>query len=233
MFRIFLGITCIAVFINMETGNASEKNTSDSFPPADVNHSIVRELITPVSLLLAGTAVSTFPGLKKLELHVYNGFKPNRRYTATDDYLQYAPALAVFAADAWGAKGRYKPQQQVLLYGISNLGTAVIVQSMKRIIGRKRPDGSDNRSFPSGHTSTAFAAAEFLHQEFGHHSPWISVAGYTAAAATGYLRMYNNAHWLGDVLAGAAIGMGTTKLVYWIKKQRPLASKKKNTINKM
>jgi membrane-associated phospholipid phosphatase len=233
MIRLIFGITCLAVLFNIQAAQAIEKNVSDSIPHTEVNKPIGKKLIAPVSLLVAGTAVSTFPGLKKLELRVYNGFNPDRRYTAADDYIQYIPALAVLAADACGAKGIHKPKHQILLYGMSSLGTAAIVQSMKRIIGRERPDGSDNRSFPSGHTSTAFAAAEFLHQEFGHHSTLISIAGYTAAAVTGYLRMYNNAHWLGDVLAGAAIGMGTTKMVYWIKQKRSLAIQKKIAIGRL
>ena len=39
------------------------------------------------------------------------------------------------------------------------------------------------------------------------------------AAATGYLRLYNNHHWLGDVLAGAAIGMASTKFIYWMNRR--------------
>jgi hypothetical protein len=233
MFQLKIEIAIIAIFLSMKAALASENNIPDSIPHTTVIKPIGQQLIPSVSLLMAGTAVSTFPSLKKLEVRVYNGFKPDRHYISADDYLQYAPALAVFIADASGAKGIHKPHEQLWLYGISNLGTAVIVQSMKRIIGRERPDGSDNRSFPSGHTSTAFAAAEFLHQEFGHHSTLISIAGYSAAAVTGYLRMYNNAHWLGDVLAGAAIGMGTTKMVYWIKQKRSLAIQKKTAIGRL
>ena len=118
--------------------------------------------------------------------------------------------------DAAGLKGKNKPQQQFLFYALGNITATVIVQPMKRIIGRERPNKSDFHSFPSGHTSTAFVAAEFLHQEFGHYSHWISIAGYVTAATTGYLRMYNNEHWLGDVLAGAAIGMASTKFIYWM-----------------
>ena len=79
-----------------------------------------------------------------------------------------------------------------------------------------RPDGSTYNSFPSGHTATAFVGAEFMHQELGWHSPWYSFAGYTMATATGILRIANNRHWLGDVIAGAGIGMLTTKLSYLV-----------------
>jgi membrane-associated phospholipid phosphatase len=55
-----------------------------------------------------------------------------------------------------------------------------------------------------------------MHQEFKDSKPWLPVAGYVMACATGYLRMYNNKHWISDVLAGAGIGIGSTRLAYLI-----------------
>jgi len=210
----------MAALISFTQAYSNKIYHTDSIPNLRLEKNTSSQLILPSSLFLSGVLIASVPELNKLELSISNRFTPNKKHTNADDYLQYTPALAVFAADAFGLKGKNKPNQQLLMYGLSNVGTAVIVQSMKRIIGRERPDGSNKRSFPSGHTSTAFAAAEFLHQEFGKQSNWISFAGYAAASATGYLRMYNNAHWLGDVIAGAAIGLGTTKLIYWIKDSR-------------
>jgi membrane-associated phospholipid phosphatase len=175
-----------------------------------------KQWISPAVIFASGGAIAGIPALRKIEKSVYDGFNPTRKLTSIDDYTQYVPAAAVFAMDAAGLKGKNKPQQQFLLYALGNVTAAVIVQPMKRIIGRARPNKSDFHSFPSGHTSTAFVAAEFLHQEYGHYSPWISIAGYATAATTGYLRLYNNQHWLGDVLAGAAIGMASTKFIYWM-----------------
>lgn len=194
---------------------------TDSVP----GNNSVKQWIAPSALFATGVAIAGIPPLRKIEKTVYDGFNPSRKLTSIDDYTQYVPAAAVFAMDAAGLKGRNKPQQQLLLYALGNVTATVIVQPMKRIIGRERPNKSDFHSFPSGHTSTAFVAAEFLHQEYGHYSPWISIAGYTTAAATGYLRLYNNQHWLGDVLAGAAIGMASTKCIYWMK--RKIYNKKK------
>ena len=189
---------------------------SDSIPQQT---SSVKEFIVPSAIFLTGAGIAGIPAGRKIEKNVYDGFNPTRKLTSIDDYTQYVPAAAVFALDAAGLKGKNKPQQQLLLYALGNVTATVIVQPMKRIIGRERPNKSDFHSFPSGHTSTAFVAAEFLHQEFGHHSPWISIAGYATATATGYLRLYNNQHWLGDVLAGAAIGMASTKLIYWVNRE--------------
>jgi hypothetical protein len=66
--------------------------------------------------------------------------------------------------------------------------------------------------------------------EYKDRSPWYGIAGYSVAAVTGYLRMYNNKHWLSDVLAGAGFGIASTKIAYWAySKLRPhFYSKKKN-----
>jgi membrane-associated phospholipid phosphatase len=101
------------------------------------------------------------------------------------------------------------------MYGLSTIVTGGIVYSIKSISKVDRPDGSANNSFPSGHTTSAFAAAEFLHQEYKHRSPIYSILGYAAATTTGILRMYNNKHYLSDVIAGAGFGILSTKLVYF------------------
>jgi membrane-associated phospholipid phosphatase len=91
------------------------------------------------------------------------------------------------------------------MYAMS-LGLAnIVVMPVKHWTAERRPDSSDLLSFPSGHTATAFVSAEFLRQEYKHLSPWITTGGYAMAVLTGYLRMYNNKHWLSDVAAGAGI----------------------------
>ena len=186
--------------------------------------------IAPATLFISGSAIAGIPVLHQIEKAAYNGFNPNRRYTTIDDYTQYMPAIAVFVFDGVGIKGKHKPKTQLVLYAGSTLIGAGVTHSLKKIVNRERPNGANNRSFPSGHTATAFTAAELLHQEFGHISPWISIAGYTTASATAYLRMYNNQHWLGDVLAGAAIGMASTKFIYWVNQQLQARTANKKTL---
>ena len=82
--------------------------------------------------------------------------------------------------------------------------------------GVLRPDGSACNSFPSGHTFVAFTGAEIIRREYGKEYPWIAVAGYTVAVLVGAMRIYNNRHWAGDVLAGAGLGMLSVTLTYWI-----------------
>jgi membrane-associated phospholipid phosphatase len=87
---------------------------------------------------------------------------------------------------------------------------------LKKITNQLRPDSSAYTAFPSGHTGEAFASAELMRMEYKDVSPWYGVAGYAMAVTTGYLRMYNNKHWLSDVVAGAGIGILSAKLAYWL-----------------
>lgn len=145
-----------------------------------------------------------------------------------DDYLRFVPAAAVYALNLAGIKGKHSVADQTGLYVTSLAIMAVSTTAVKRLADRKRPDGGDNYSFPSGHTASAFAAAEFLNREYRDVSPWIGYAGYTVATATGVLRMYNNRHWLSDVVAGAGFGIASTKIAYLIyPKVKKLFSAKK------
>ena len=88
--------------------------------------------------------------------------------------------------------------------------------TLKSTIHETRPDGSDNRSFPSGHATVAFAGATVLHNEFGRDLPWISVIGYSIATLTAVDRVVAQRHHWHDVAAGAAIGVLSTELCYFI-----------------
>ena len=101
-------------------------------------------------------------------------------------------------------------------YALSTVISSTIVLSLKKMTRVKRPDCSGNSSFPSGHIITAFAAAEFMRQEYKDVSPWYGIAGYGAATITGILRLYNNKHWVSDVVVGAGFGILSTRLAYWI-----------------
>lgn len=131
-----------------------------------------------------------------------------------DDYAQFAPALAVYGLHLAGVKGKNNLADATGIYLLSTAIMGGTVSGLKSWTHRLRPNNSGFNSFPSGHTANAFAAAEFLNQEYKEVSPWYGYAGYTVATATGVLRMYNNKHWLSDVVAGAGFGILSTKLAY-------------------
>lgn len=133
-----------------------------------------------------------------------------------DNFMQYAPAAAVYALNLSGVKGKHNLTDATGIYAISFGLMKASTLIVKSATHRLRPDGSTNNSFPSGHTATSFAAAEFLKQEYKDVSPWIGYAGYAVAGATGVFRLYNNRHWVSDVVAGAGFGILSTKISYLV-----------------
>ena len=104
---------------------------------------------------------------------------------------------------------------------IVNTGASVVVAfgaktALKAMIKEERPDHSDNKSFPSGHASMAFAAARSIDKEFREDCIWIPIAGYAAATAIGVERVANKHHHWYDVVAGAGVGFGAAELTWWL-----------------
>ena len=132
-----------------------------------------------------------------------------------DDYAQYLPAAALPTLKLCGLESRHPFGRMLLLEGGSYLLGAGWVNALKYGLGILRPDGGAYNSFPSGHTFVAFTGAELIRREYGEEYPWMAVAGYTLATAVALMRIYHNRHWVGDVLAGAGIGIMSVTLVYW------------------
>ena len=133
-----------------------------------------------------------------------------------DDFTQYLPAASVYGLNAIGIEGKHGFKERSIILATSYLlvtGTVLTLKSVTRI---ERPDGTSFNSFPSGHTATAFAGAEFLWQEYKDQSIWYGISGYLVASGTGIFRIYNDRHWLTDVAAGAGIGILCTKTAYWL-----------------
>ena len=100
---------------------------------------------------------------------------------------------------------------------VASVGVAYGAKSvLKAIVKEDRPDHSDNKSFPSGHAAMAFAAARSIDKEFRNESIWIPIAGYAAATAIGVERVARDRHHWYDVVAGAAVGVGSAELTWWL-----------------
>ena len=87
--------------------------------------------------------------------------------------------------------------------------TGAVTYGLKFGVNKQRPDMSNDNSFPSGHTSTTFHSAAFIHKRYGitYGIPAYILAGFTAAS-----RIDSKKHDILDVLAGAAIGIGSNLL---------------------
>jgi membrane-associated phospholipid phosphatase len=157
---------------------------------------------------------------------------------------------------AWWGHGRGSVAFQMTLINFETIAFSTAINSLvKSITARQRPyyeecstetrfsdrdecNGTDRyRSFFSGHTSTAFAAAGLTCM---HHanlplygSPGADIAGciaaLTTASATGALRIMSDNHYATDTLVGAAIGLGSGLGLPWLLHYRGGASKEANS----
>lgn len=171
----------------------------------------IRPYIIPAFLITTGTAFHFMTDFKN-EIRDYS--QEHWPYTGrADDFIQYAPLAAVYALNAAGIKGKNNFGNRTAIAIKTILLWNFVVSGLKEYTGVTRPGGGIH-SFPSGHTSFAFAMAHFMSKEYSYRSKWYSVAAYTAATSVGFMRVTRNAHWISDVVAGAGIGMLCTELIY-------------------
>jgi PAP2 superfamily len=204
-------------FSTIDTSRKYSLSVKDDLNEIKSERSKVKSLIFPSVLVAYGfIALETKP-IRKFDYSMESEIIEDHPtfHTPIDNFSQYAPAVAVYVLNAAGVKGKHDLIDRTMIYLLSNIIAGTAVQSIKTITHEPRPNGGQN-SFPSGHTTTAFVSAEFLRQEYKDVSPWYGIAGYTVAAATGVLRMYNRAHWFRDIVPGAGFGILSTRIAYWI-----------------
>lgn len=97
---------------------------------------------------------------------------------------------------------------------VLSAGSAIAASEvLKSTVHSTRPDGSDNKSFPSAHTALAFSAATFIDRRYGEQYGAWTPALYGVAALTGVARVEAKKHHWTDVVAGGAIGWGSAR--FW------------------
>jgi membrane-associated phospholipid phosphatase len=232
-----LALTAFAtLFAVVEPAVAASQETR--LDPRDTTHAQKQApFFTLKDAVLAGgfvgATVLMFP-LDKRAAHALldSGTQTNRmlKWTTTDVEIITSPGAYIIGGALY-AVGRIGKWDRVADLGWH--GTEAILFSqgvttlLKGVVGRGRPflsDGTDPgdyhpgkgfshadwSSFPSGHTSTAFAAAAAVTNEttrWWPRSVWVvGPLMYGGATAVGLSRMYHNRHWGSDVLLGAAIG---------------------------
>lgn len=175
-------------------------------------------IIVPAVFIAYGFSAPYIKPLRNLDVETNYELRedhPGFGYHA-DDYLRYVPVALVYGLDLAGVKSKHKFVDRTAMLLLSTAIMAGTTSVTKNLTHRTRPNGLNDKSFPSGHTAMAFMAAEIMHQEYKDQSPWYSVMGYSVALTTATLRLYNSAHWLSDVVAGAGYGMLSTKISYWV-----------------
>lgn len=125
----------------------------------------------------------------------------------------------------YGILAKDKKCVSTALLALESFALASLVTRIpKTLVGRDRPDNWEGNgpftfkgpfhgnSFPSGHTTASFAVASVIATQF-RDSKWIPVTAYSVATLAGLSRIYDNKHWLTDVVAGATIGTLVGNLV--------------------
>lgn len=173
-----------------------------------------KQLIAPAALITVGT-VGMEAGWFKGINNEFSPVDPHDVSKPVDDIIQYTPVAGLYALKLCGVRSRDSYVDISLLLAMSWMISAGTVRCIKHTVSVWRPDGTTDNSFPSGHTATAFMGAEMIRMEYGDN-PWVAYSGYVLAAATGALRIHHKRHWFSDVLAGAGIGILSTRVAYWL-----------------
>lgn len=114
-------------------------------------------------------------------------------------------------------------------FASSFVGAGIITTSLKVVTGRSRPNAGDgtysfqpfggDHSFPSGHTTQAFAIASVIGEHYDE--PWIDITSYGIATLVGLARIEKEKHFPSDVVAGAVIGTVVGKTIVRYNKAHP------------
>jgi hypothetical protein len=164
---------------------------------------------TSGSLLLAGTASVLL--VRDYDDDMRNQWRDNQKMTKSDSsigdhYISYGINWGIAGLQYWLDAEN----------GLSHLralaSTAVVTGVTKYSVHRERPNQGDHFSFPSGHTSSAFATATSLTYAYGWRA---AVPAYSMAVWTGLSRIADDNHWLSDVVAGAFLGFIFGRATYY------------------
>ncbi len=204
---IILALWCVTLEAMAQTDSTAVSDKSYHFRP--------QQLIAPALLIGFGTwGLAEDSPTDWLEQRACYDMNPNGHKTKADEYLQYVPTgVHLVLGFIPGTKPRHNFRDRVLASATANILMAAVTNTVKYTVKEQRPDSGKRNSFFSGHTATAFTGAELVRIEYG----WgYGAAAYAVAATTGFLRVYNKRHWVGDVLTGAGVGILCANAGYWM-----------------
>jgi membrane-associated phospholipid phosphatase len=121
------------------------------------------------------------------------------------DVLRFALPAGVVAIEAWNGD-----KEGLWQFGTSYVLTVGATEVLKRTVRSERPDHSNNHSFPSGHASSAFAAATYMHRRHGFEAAW---PWYVGATYVGWTRVHAHRHRWADVAGGAGLAAASS---WWL-----------------
>lgn len=193
-----------------DTAIKQENGNSKYFRPAT--------LIVPGTFLAYGGLKPVVSGIARLDNDIMEQVKKNHPgfHTNADSYLMWVPSASLYVMDAFKVKTKHSFQEHLLVDAGSFILTGGIGYVMRKVTENIEEYNTQGTRFPSGHAANAFRGAEIVYQELKHSHKLFSYSGYLVATTVGALRIYNKNHLLTEVLAGAALGIFSTKITYWV-----------------
>jgi membrane-associated phospholipid phosphatase len=153
-----------------------------------------------------GLALVAHPLDESLNARLLNPSDLAKVIFAPGKYLGDTPEQMAFSIGTW-VMGRVMHKPKMAHLGMDLLRaqalTEIMVEPIKFATHRERPDGSNYQSFPSGHAAITFAAATVIERHLGWKH---SIAAYAIASYVAASRLFDNRHYLSDVVFGAAVG---------------------------
>lgn len=186
-----------------------------------------------VNILLLLCFVTVSAGAQNLDVDILKSINPHnpdsKFWDVTSNSAYWMPAAASFGTLVTGfinddKKMRQRGCELLISVGVSSL----ISEAVKRTFNRTRPadkypneifvnDPVHGKSFPSGHTSLAFATATTLSLQY---KKWyVTAPCFLWASLVGYSRMYKGKHYPSDVGAGILVGIGSGLLSHYLTKK--------------
>jgi membrane-associated phospholipid phosphatase len=211
-----------------DTAPAADAQTTDVPPTPDVPHtpaetnwasllkdtgsdfvSFPRRTSTWVILAAgAGLALAVHPADDHVERHIVGNPTADRIFS-TGKVIGSAPfqigtALSLYVVGRTLTKGPTVHRATHIGFDLirAQIVAQTFVYGIKLTAQRDRPTG-ECCAFPSGHATSAFAAASVLERHFGYRGSWPALLGASYVAAS---RLVDDRHFLSDVVFGAALG---------------------------
>ncbi|MEE0975704.1 MAG: phosphatase PAP2 family protein [Muribaculaceae bacterium] len=197
-----------ALMCGQEVDSVKIEDRSTQFRPT--------QLILPASLIAVGAlgfCGGVFDDTRNWVRDEVQCMSGGQKYTF-DDYVQYLPVASYMGLGLInGVEHRHSLLDRTLVTATSWATLAILVRGSKYFISSPRPGERGDDSFPSGHTSTAFMGAELVRMEYG---TGYAIGAYAVACGVGFMRMWNDRHWVTDVIAGAGVGILSARVGYWM-----------------
>lgn len=205
MKRVFiLVLAVLEVALSGVSAHAAERCDSTAFPARWFGAVGIGAASVAVGSL-ARPATSSF---------TYTEVPGGQHHSPITDVEQYATVVFPWAIKAAGGATRSGWGRMAVSQGIGAVLAVGTTEMVKRSADELRPDGSNRRSFPSGHSTVAYMGATMIARELSWRSPWYGMGGYAVASAVGMQRVMSRRHYPTDVAAGAGIGIIGTELGY-------------------